>query len=235
MSLTPFFARNWPFANGSGRILDKWARDINLGAGERFANTSDGFSMHALADDLIGRHILLSGKFDRSIVQLLLDHARDGDVLLDIGANIGYVTACFLAKVKRSQAICVEPQPGIAELLQKNMKQFGDRVVTRQVALSDRSGELCFHIDNANRVASRIDVDGEIVVSAISADEFLRSIPALDIVKIDVEGHEQTVFTGMKDELARLKPRAILFEDQLQLAAPKGAIGSILLDIGYKV
>ncbi|MEH6757963.1 MAG: FkbM family methyltransferase [Parasphingorhabdus sp.] len=235
MSLIPFFARNWPFANGSGRILDKWAQNIDLGSSEQSAKTSDGFSMHVLTDDLIGRHILLSGKFDRSIVQLLLDHARDGDVLLDIGANIGYVTACFLAKVKRSQAICVEPQPGIVELLQTNMEQFGDRVVTHQVALSDESGELRFHIDKANRGASRISDDGEIVVSAIAAGKFLRSVVKLDIVKIDVEGHEQAIFTGLRDELARLKPRAILFEDQLQLASPQGAIGSILHGIGYKI
>jgi FkbM family methyltransferase len=191
--------------------------------------------MHVLANDLIGRHILLSGRFDRSIVQVLLDRARPGDVLLDIGANIGYVSACFLANVMESHAICVEPQPGIVDLLQRNMEQFSGRVDIHQVALSDRDGELRFHIDRANRGASRISDDGETAVPAIDAASLLRPLQKLDLVKIDVEGHEEPVFRAIEGELRRLLPRAVLFEDQTGEARPTGAIGSILGRIGYKV
>jgi hypothetical protein len=58
-------ARNWPSANGSARLIDKYARGIDLGKGERVVRTSDEFDMHVFADDLIGRHLILSGKFDR--------------------------------------------------------------------------------------------------------------------------------------------------------------------------
>ena len=121
MQFAPMISRFWPFANGSGRILDKYAKKIDFGKGERVAWTSDGFPLHVYADDLIGRHIIMSGKFDRSIVQVLLDQSRPGDVLLDIGANIGYVSTCFLSQVKDSTAYCVEPQPGIVDLLRKNL------------------------------------------------------------------------------------------------------------------
>lgn len=230
-----FVARNWPFANGSGRILDKYAKSIDLGKGERLAQTSDGFAINVLADDLIGRHILMSGKFDRSIVQVLLDQAKPGDMLLDIGANVGYVSGCFLAKVKDSRAICVDPQPGISDLLVKNMAQFGDRASVHQVALSDKAGELRFHIDQDNKGASRIASDGEIVVPAIDAADLLKPLTKLDLIKIDVEGHELPVFRAIVGELKRLRPRAILFEDQARGAAPKGAIGSLLGLAGYKI
>jgi len=226
-------ARYWPFANGSGRILDRFARGIDLGSGERIAATSDGFSMHVRADDLIGRHILLSGKFDRSIVQILLDEARPGDTLLDIGANIGYVSACFLARVPGSSAVCVEPQPGIVELLERNMAPFGERAIIHRVALSDREGELRFRIDPANRGASRVCDDGEIVVPAVHAGTILASMPRLDLVKIDVEGHEEPVFRAINAQLARLAPRAILFEDQKDGAV--GVIGDILRRHGYAI
>ena len=123
MGLASFLARHWPFANGSGRLLDLFARDVDLGGGEKVARTSAGFDIKVLAGDLIGRHLLLSGRFERSSVQVLLDHARPGDVLLDIGANIGYVAACFLSRVSGSTAICVEPQPEIADLLRSNLAQ----------------------------------------------------------------------------------------------------------------
>lgn len=210
--LVAALSRYWPFANGSGRILDHFARDIDLGHGERVAITSDGFPMTVFAEDLIGRHIIMSGKFDRSVVQVLLDHARSGDVLLDIGANIGYVTACFLAHVAGSQAISVEPQPGVVDLLRHNLAQFGDRAKVLPYALSDKAGELRFHVDRDNRGASRIADDGETVVPAIDAAVLLSSLEKIDLIKIDVEGHEPTICKAMQKDLKRLQARAILFE-----------------------
>ena len=213
MHLAALASRFWPFANGSGRILDKYARGVDLGTGERIAQTSDGFPIHVYADDLIGRHILMSGKFDRSIVQVLLDHAKPGDTLLDIGANIGYVSACFLAKVKGSKSICIDPQPGIVDLLRKNMAQFGDRAEVMQLGLSDREGVLQFHIDKANRGASRIADYGEIELPVMEAAKVLATLPRVNLIKIDVEGHEAPILRSIAKELKRLKPRAILFED----------------------
>lgn len=233
--LAAAISRYWPFANGSGRILDKYARSIDLGSGERTAQTSDGFTMQVLADDLIGRHILMSGKFDRSIVQVLLDRAKPGDVLLDIGANIGYVSACFLKRVPGSHAICVEPQPGIVDLLHKNVRQFDGRAIVKPVALSDKPGELRFHIDKDNRGSSKISPDGEISVIAVSAAELLAGVERVDLVKVDVEGHEEPVFRAMRNELKRLKPRAILFEDHGDGAAPQDGIGLIMTGLGYRV
>lgn len=228
-------SRRWPFANGSGRFIDRWARGINLGHGQREVRTSDGFSMSVLADDHIGRHLILSGKFDRSVVQALLDHALPGDCLLDIGANIGYVSGCFLAQVPDATAICIEPQPEVFELLERNLAQFGERALARQIALSDAAGELRFRIDQANRGASRIDPAGEIRVPTANAGEFLRGLERLELIKIDVEGHELPILESMADELARLRPRAILFEHHGTEAAPDGKIGRILNAAGYTV
>lgn len=231
----PTIARYWPFANGSGRILDTYAKGIDLGTGERVGWTSDGFPLHVYAEDLIGRHILMSGKFDRSIVQVLLDQAQPGDVLLDIGANIGYVTACFLAQVSDSTACCVEPQPGIVDLLRKNMMQFEGRAQVMQVGLGDADGRLRFHVDGANRGASRISENGEIEIPVKETRKVLESLPRVDLIKIDVEGFEETIFRSMESELKRLRPRAILFEDQTGSAAPDKAIGSILTGAGYRI
>ena len=234
-ALVPFISRNWPFANGSGRILDRYANRIDLGRGERIARTSDGFPMHVYADDLIGRHILMSGKFDRSVVQALLRHARPGDTLLDIGANIGYVSAVFLQKVRNGTALCIEPQPGVVDLLRKNLTQFGKRADVLQVGLADRDGTLRFHVDEANRGASRIREDGETEIPVREAGKVLRTLPRVDLLKIDVEGFEEPIFRSMEDELKRLLPRAILFEDQTGAASPAGAIGVILTRLGYRI
>jgi FkbM family methyltransferase len=225
MQLAPMISRYWPFANGSGRVLDKFARDIDLGSGPRSAFTSDGFDLTVLADDLIGRHILMSGKFDRSVVQVLLDLAEPGDVLLDIGANIGYVSACFLANVPDSQVICVEPQPGIVDLLRGNLDP--SRAQIHEVGLSDQDGTLRFAINPHNRGGSRISPNGDHSIPVRNASSFLSELPRVDLIKIDVEGHEEPIFRSIASELKRLRPRAILFEDQ------NGGAISRLLD-GYQ-
>jgi FkbM family methyltransferase len=235
VTVVAHLARYWPFANGSGRLIDLFAQNVDLGVEEKVARVSDGFDMHVLASDLIGRHLLLSGRFDRSVVQVLLDQSRPGDVLLDIGANIGYFSACFLTRVAGSKAICIEPQPGIVDLLRTNMAQFGARARIHAVALSDRSGELRFHVDPVNRGASRLSDLGEISVPAVRAEELLESVQQVDLIKIDVEGHERVAFNAMKESLARLRPRAILFEDQTGEAAPDGSIGSILVGLNYRI
>lgn len=233
MALFTTLLRYWPFENGSGRIIDKFATKVDLGTGERLAQTTDGFGIHVFADDLIGRHLLMSGRFDRSIVQVLIDHAKPGDVLLDIGANIGYVSACFLANVPGSSAVCIEPQPLVIDLLRKNLEQFDAEVM--QIGLADRDGMLRFHIDADNKGASRVSNDGETEIPVRDAGRLLESLACLDIIKIDVEGMEEPIFRSMANQLKRLKPRAILFEDQTASAAPDGNIGSVLTGLGYRI
>jgi FkbM family methyltransferase len=230
-----WLARNWPFTNGSGRFLDKYGKGIELGSGERLVDTSDGFPLHVFANDLIGRHILLTGRFDRSVVQVLLDHARPGDTLLDIGANIGYVSAVFLRSVSGSSAVCVEPQPGVVDLLRKNMEQFDGRAEIIQAGLADRDGTLRFHVNAANRGSSRIRDDGEIEITVREASKVLSAIPRVDLIKLDVEGFEEPIFRSIEDELKRLAPRAVLFEDETGMASPNGKIGAILTRVGYRV
>lgn len=186
--------------------------------------------MRVLADDLIGRHILLTGRFDQSIVDALLNHAKPGDVLLDIGANIGYVAASFLAKIKDGSAICVEPQPGIVDLLRENLSQFGHHEV-KQVAMSNQDGTARFHINTVNRGNSGIANDGEIEVPMLEASKLLADMKKLDLIKIDVEGHELPIFRSIERDLKRLRPRAILFEDQTGSAE----IRHILKRGGYRV
>lgn len=234
-SLIPTIARHWPFVNGSGRILDRFGKHIDLGSGQCVAQTSDGFPMQVFAEDLIGRHLIMSGKFDRSNIQVLLDLAKPGDTFLDVGANIGYYSAVFLKKVKNSNAICFEPQPGIVDLLMANVGQFPGRSKVYQVGLADKDAELRFHINMANRGASRISSDGETVIPVRDARKVFAGLDRLDLMKIDVEGYEEPIFRAIEKELGRLKPRAILFEDQTRGAAPNGPLGSILSRAGYQV
>jgi FkbM family methyltransferase len=232
-------AKNWPFANGSGRFIDRFSTDTRLGEGPTTARTSDGFSIDVLADDHIGNHILMTGQFDRTPIQVLIDFSNSGDEIADIGANIGYVSAVLLTMVPESRVTSVEPQPMIVDILRKNLARFPEnRTHLVCSALSDRSGKIMLHIDKKNRGASSIhggDETDAVEVSMLSTDDFLATFQRLDLVKIDVEGHEESVLGNASLQLDRLKPRAIQFEDRDGEAAPDGRVGGLLASRGYLI
>ena len=229
--------RAWPFLNGSGRITDRLFANLKFSEKVAEVETSDGFKLSVFPNDLIGRHIYLTGKFDRTTVEVLVGLAKPGDTLLDIGANIGYVSASFLANVTNSTVIAVEPQPLVVDLLVQNLSQFSDRASIYPVALSDEDGTIGFHIDQRNLGASRVSADGDCRIEAWSGETFIRnsSPNKIDLIKIDVEGHELQVLSALRGAIGQHRPRAILFEDLAFRAAPSGPIGSLMRDIGYEV
>jgi FkbM family methyltransferase len=239
--LPQILLRSWPAPRGAGRIIDRYFSRLAFDAEIASVRTTDGFTIKVLPNDLIGRHIYLTGEFDRTTVEILVKFSKPGDVLLDIGANIGYVSACFLQRVPRSKAIAVEPQPQIVELLQSNLRPFGDeRYKVFPVALSDVDSSGWLEICDFNRGASKVVGEPNkhtVEVQLWSAKRLFALFKGekIDLVKIDVEGHEGAVLKACQAELDRLRPRAILFEDHSQSAAPDGSIGRIFKSIGYQV
>ncbi|WP_024516261.1 FkbM family methyltransferase [Bradyrhizobium sp. Tv2a-2] len=238
--LPQFLLRAWPFPRGGGRLVDTFFKDLKFDAKEALVKTTDDFMMTVMPNEFVGRHIYLTGEFDRTVFEVLLDFSEPSDVLLDIGANVGYVSACFLKKVPSSRAVAVEPQPVVCEYLRRNLAQFGDRHAIFCAALSDRAGELPFFIDVENNGRSRLATGGEIAtttVQVLQANEFLSTEAIrVDIVKIDAEGHEGKIIRAAEDQLRRLKPRAILYEDHGGLQTRDGAdLSTILEDLRYSV
>jgi FkbM family methyltransferase len=226
--------RAWPFPRGAGRIIDKLFRHLHFDREIETVRTTDRFDITVMPNDLIGRHLYLSGEFDRSTVEIVCDFAEPGDVLLDIGANIGYVSACFLSNVAGSRVIAVEPQPGVLDLLKQNLDQFGARQVVYPFALSDRDGESFMQIDNENRGASRLSNGGLKIETRSAARLFAEAdLSRLDLVKVEIEGHEEEALTSCKTFLVSRKPKIVLFEEHGAKSA--GSIGKLLRDVGFDI
>jgi FkbM family methyltransferase len=237
-ALVSLAARNWPFANGTGRLIDKFGGDIP--SGEHELPTNDGFRITVRGgNDLVGRHIAMSGQFDRAPIAVLLDFSQDGDRCIDIGANIGYVACVLLARINDSHVVCVEPQPTITDLLERNLARFpAERWTLLRAGLSDAETEGFLAIDSVNPGASKLVTEtgaNTVNVPLLPAAKVFADFDRLDIVKMDIEGHEEAVFRSAAEQLRRLQPRAMLWEDQKGLSADDGAIGRVLVDAGYAI
>lgn len=234
------FLRAWPFPRGTGWLVKRFFEHLTFRDVFTTVRTTDGFSMSIMPNEHIGRYLYLTGEFDRSTFEVLSRHARPGDTLLDIGANVGYMSACFLANIPHSKVIAVEPQPDVVGLLGKNLDQFRGRANIAPVALSDTDGEGLLEVDNVNRGASKLvsEASGNAVkIETWSPERLIAAFQPqrIDIIKIDVEGYEEKVIAALAGSIARYRPRLIMFEDHGTRAAPDGSIGARLHDLGYEI
>lgn len=238
-ALARMFLKHWPFPRGASWLVKHFLNDLRFSESEVDVDTRDGFRMRILPNEHVGRYLYLTGEFDRSVFEVLQAHSRPGDILLDVGANVGYMSACFLTHVPNSRVVAVDPQPGIVDLLRANLEPFGSRALVVPVALSDRNGRSAFEINATNRGASMLvnAGEGDVTVETWTPERLVEicGIDRIDLIKLDVEGHEEAVFSALQGVIARFRPRLIVFEDKADKAAPDAAIGALLATSGYSV
>ena len=170
---------------------------------------------------------------------------REGDVFVDIGANIGWFTVLASAGVGASgQVFAFEPSRRIHQHLADNVgiNNCGN-VVLERLALSDASGSAI--LANAN---PRNDGMGSIVHGGRTGEEVRtqtldayfegRDAGTIDLVKLDVEGAEMFVLRGMRGLLAAGRVRRILFEyhrgQQAAAGEPPQIIFEFLREFGFE-
>jgi tRNA G37 N-methylase Trm5 len=85
--------------------------------------------------------------------ELLRKLIKPGDVVLDVGANIGYYAVLFGRWVgDGGWVIAVEPEPDNFSLLCRNLAANGSsNVIPLPVAASDRFGELALYLSSDNK------------------------------------------------------------------------------------
>jgi FkbM family methyltransferase len=237
--LPQLLLRTWPFPRGAGRIVDRMFSHLSVDQQLAKITTTDGFAMTVNPNELIGRHLYLTGEFDRSIVELLYDFAEPGDTLLDIGANIGYVSCCFLKLVPGSEVVAVEPQREVLDLLALNLAPFGRNRIY-PYAISDRDGLGQFAVSPENSGGGRLVAsagDQTFSIELRSADSLVRdtSLTKVDVVKIDAEGAEADIVRSCLPHFDRMHPRCVLFEDNSRQMQVGGALRIMFESLNYRV
>jgi FkbM family methyltransferase len=179
-------------------------------------------------------------RVDPALLRLAGELIRQGDVVWDIGANLGLFTfAASVASGQGGYVLAVEPDIQLVALLHRasavNRGHASVEVVPAAVA--DSLGVSRFHIAARNRSTNHLDGFGTSQAGGIRAthlvptmtmDWLATQFPSPDVVKIDVEEAEGTVLAGAGD-LLRTHPRIIC-----EVAARNSAtVATILKDHGY--
>jgi FkbM family methyltransferase len=176
---------------------------------------------------LIGFHLAKGGyeeKFDSSLLQEI----RSGDVVWDVGANIGHYTRKFSEAVgSHGHIIAFEPFPSTLDRLKVNVADL--RNVTVVPKALGREVAALNMLDGMDELGatSRItggDVANCIMVEVVTGDHAFEQeglgIP--NVVKIDTEGFELDVLEGMHSLLGNNALRALFIEVHFALLEERG-------------
>ena len=130
---------------------------------------------------------------------------RPGDVVIDVGANIGEVSLYCAAR--GAVVFSVEAEPLTFGLLIMNTASI-DTIHPRQFAVSDRSGSTTLYQASSSADSSIIESEtftSRVDVMAITLDEFAEAegLGAVHLIKCDAEGAEPEVLRGATDVLTR--------------------------------
>ncbi len=170
----------------------------------------NGFKFWYRSDDkFIGQRIALR-KYEEYESLLILKKINKDSVVIDIGANIGYYTLLLAKVCKRVYAI--EPDKECFEILKKNIEENNlKNVILINKAVSDKVEMVSFAHNNDNHGDGKIDLRSQISdirkIKTIKLDDVIKE--KVDLIKIDVQGHEPQVIAGAEKIIAKYSP--ILF------------------------
>lgn len=181
---------------------------------------------------VVGR-LLHSGVYEDRFSKRLLEAVQPGDVVWDIGANVGYYSLQLAERVRpHGVVIAIEPTPSCAAQIRQRLSEAevtDVRVV--ELAIADTVGEMRMALSAddlgaTHRILSSDEHSDQriVTVRVVTGDSLIANheAPPPQVIKLDVEGFEQVCLAGMQEMLKSESLRAILIEVHFGLLEARG-------------
>jgi len=148
-------------------------------------------------------------KREKDVHDVIINLLRNGDVFVDVGANIGYYTILASKIVgDRGKVISIEPIPNTFKILKYNVFKVN---ALKNVKLIENAAwfekdTIKFSLPTGYYgIASAVQnyKDEEVKVDAVTSDDLLRPFDSVRLMKIDAEGSEYEVLLGASKTLDR--------------------------------
>ena len=181
-----------------------------------FGSTKFGVSYNVRFPDFIQQMIYYFGVWEPPITRIMQHCLSEGNIFVDVGANIGYNT-CLASKLvgTSGRVHAIEASPSIyAALLENIALNNAGNITTYNEAVYDRETTISLYKGPARNIgysttsqhrARRDDLSEE---ATVIAQPLQMIVPETDLyaarfIKIDVEGAEWFVINGIRDNLDR--------------------------------
>lgn len=152
------------------------------------------------------------------VTELVKNEIKKGDVVLDIGANIGYYTLIFAKLVgEEGKVYAFEPDPNTFALLKKNIEvNKYQNVILEQKAVSNKTGKIKLYLSSYsvdNRTYDSGDDRKCIEIESIRLDDYFKNYDKkISMIKMDIQGAENTAVEGMTTLLEKNEKLRVITE-----------------------
>lgn len=171
--------------------------------------------------DAIDNELYLYGTYEAGTLHIIKECLEEGDIFIDVGANIGLMSLLGASKVgKQGSVYAFEPAPEIFNLLQTNISiNHRYNVYASNFGLGSSPGTGAIHKYHDNRgmtsfVKRNTSIQESVEVPIRTLDSFLKefNISKVKMIKIDVEGWELEVLKGSLELLSNNNAPIIVIE-----------------------
>jgi FkbM family methyltransferase len=166
-------------------------------------------------DISVGRYVR-TASYEPNVVAVLERHLKPGMTIVDVGANLGYLTLISAKRVgDRGRVYAIEANPRNARLLLASLRLNAfDHVRLIPVAAGREPGVLSLSEDFSNGFTTAPSCDpsallASSLVPCVPLDAVIPRDREIDFVKIDIEGAEMNAVLGFRETIARDKPTII--------------------------
>jgi len=217
------FAQTWMQARGRGKtVVARMARRVLPRTTVSLAHVEPDVRLTVN----LRRHVMFwSGglaKFEPYSVRILRAAVETGDVVLDVGANIGFFATLFSRWVgDDGRVLAVEPEPENLALLRRNLIDNGCRNATVcECAVGATRGVAHFSLDEATGSTGHLGISptaGESAVGTGKVQVIPTDVETIDdlvaahavtpnVMKMDIEGGEARALEGASRTVAECRP-----------------------------
>ena len=177
-----------------------------------------GSRLRSRTGDFHGYPFAVHGYFEWRNLAVCLATCRQGDVVIEIGANVGTETIGFADIVGPSGCVhAFEPLPDNYAALRETIALNGDRtVVLHNAAVGAMCGKLRFAVprkesSGTGHLLGAWEQTGEVIeVSCVTLDSVAEQIGPAKAIFIDAEGAECDILRGARQYLGRHHPVLVL-------------------------
>jgi len=200
------------------------------GNSRRSAALRDGSRFDLNLGDWPQARAFLLGEYDVDTVRFVAANLPPGGVFLDVGAHIGLISFQVLQRVPSARIHAFEPHPDRNAQYRRHIElnDAGDRVKVSAVALSQASGSAAFDLE-------RHAIEEGAAVPTAALDDYLaaKGLDRVDVLKLDVEGHELSVLQGAARALGEGRIGKITLE-AMDAHGDTTAAAALLESHGYR-
>jgi len=218
------------FRYRAANMLYPFSGKLNQGVDITIGYLSDKYGLKYLVNtrDYIGWHIFFLGAYEKDTNEIMSRYIKEGMTVVEAGANHGSETVIIGKLIgEKGRLYAFEPLPILIERLSINIKinKQEDYVKIVPFALGELEQTIQFHI--ADEKLSNQGMGSKYLFSLATKTIFVEqttldkwaertNLPAIDFIKMDIQGAELDLLRGGADTIKRWKPVIYLEADEVQ-------------------